>query len=207
MSSSHCVPPSTFLVFASKTTASPWLRAAARATYSTAERMSTITAKDSATAYPGHALAREMALVAQLVASDFGTRIFHLSIAGFDTHARQMPVHANLLNQVSTSLLAFQRDLEALGVADRVVTLVFSEFGRRAAENASKGTDHGRGAPVFLLGPVRGGLHGTPPDLDALVEGDVVSSTDFRAIYTELERDWMGLEPSTTLSALGLLAG
>ena len=63
---------------------------------------------------------------------------------------------------------------------------------------ASKGTDHGRGAPAFLLGtPVRGGLHGTPPDLERLIDGDIRQTTDFRAVYTMLETTWMGLPPST----------
>ena len=184
-----------------------FLREAARTTYATAARMSAITSEPSAVDYPGQPLAQQLKLVAQLVQGGFGTRIFHLSIGGFDTHARQAPVHADRMQQVSSALTAFQRDLQATGVADRVLTLAFSEFGRRAAENASKGTDHGQGGPVFLMGaPVQGGLHGTPPDLDELVDGDVPNTTDFRGIYTLLERDWMGLEPSTEVPAMPLLA-
>jgi uncharacterized protein (DUF1501 family) len=91
------------------------------------------------------------------------------------------------------------------GPADRVATLVFSEFGRRVEENASRGTDHGEAAPVLLLGgPGRGGLRGRPPALEQLEDGDVRFTTDFRSLYTALERDWMGLEPSTSLPAFDL---
>ncbi|MCP3918113.1 MAG: DUF1501 domain-containing protein [bacterium] len=183
-----------------------FLRQAARSTYATAARMSALTDDESAADYPEHALAKELRLVAQLVRGGFGTRVFHLAHDGYDTHARQAPVHNELLRQVSTALTAFQRDLERAGIADRVVTLVFSEFGRRAGENASKGTDHGRGAPVFLMGePVAGGQHGTAPDLERLVDGDVPSTADFRSIYSTLEEGWMGVTKSTAEPAMDLL--
>jgi uncharacterized protein (DUF1501 family) len=86
------------------------------------------------------------------------------------------------------------------GAGERVLTLVFSEFGRRAAENGSRGTDHGAAAPVLLIGgPARGGLRGTPPDLERLEDGDVGYTTDFRALYTAVESEWMGLAPSTSV--------
>ncbi len=185
-----------------------YLRAAARSTYDAAARMAAITAKDERADYPGYELARRLKLVASLVAGGYGTRIFHLSLGGFDTHARQAPLHESLLREFSGSLAAFQRDLADKGIADRVLLFAFSEFGRRAAENGSKGTDHGSGAPAFLMGArVSPGLHGTPPDLDHLVEGDVPSTTDYRAVYTMLEQDWMGLCPSTEVEALRALAG
>jgi len=97
--------------------------------------------------------------------------------------------------------------LEGAGVADRVATMVFSEFGRRVRENGSAGTDHGQGAPVFVLGGgVRGGMFGTPPDLGALVEGDVPFSTDFRSVYSALEGDWLGLRPCSSLAPLDLFS-
>ncbi len=183
-----------------------YLRQVARTTYSTARRMTEITDAASEVEYPGHSLAQRLKLVSQLVRGGFGTRLFHLSLGGFDTHSRQKPVHQELMRQVSTALTAFQRDLEAAGVADQVVTLVFSEFGRRAKENASKGTDHGQGAPLFLMGTkVRGGLHGDAVDLSRLAEGDVPGTVDFRGVYTLLEQEWMGQEPSTKVAALPLL--
>lgn len=171
-----------------------FLRAAARTSYDAAERMSAITRDDGAGGYPDHPFGRELRLVGQLIRGGFGTRIFHVSLSGFDTHASQRPVHDALMQRLSQALSAFQRDLEDGGVAERVSTLVFSEFGRRVHENGSRGTDHGRGNPVLLMGgAVRAGQHGTRPDLEKLVEGDIPSTTDFRGIYRQLEEDWMGL--------------
>lgn len=173
-----------------------YLRQAARTSYVAAERMERIVATKPPVAYPDRPLARDLRLVARLIAGGFGTRVFHASLGGFDTHASQASVHAALLSDLDGALTAFQRDLVASGVADKVVTMVFSEFGRRARENGSRGTDHGHGNPVFVLGgKVRAGTHGTPPNLSKLVDGDVPGTTDFRGVYRQLERDWMGLEP------------
>lgn len=182
------------------------LRRAASSTYDAAARMQALDRDAGAKDYPGTRLAKELALTARLIAGGFGTRIFGLELGSFDTHALQVTNHAALLGELSGALAAFQNDLEKKGIADRVVTLVFSEFGRRVAENASRGTDHGAAAPAFLFGePVRGGLHGTPPDLTHLDEGDIPFTTDFRSIYTALEQDWLGLKASTSLrSARGL---
>lgn len=174
-----------------------FLRSAARASYRAAERMSALIDDGAQNGYPDSDLARRLRLVARLVAGGFGARLFHLELGGFDTHARQGPVHAALLGELSAGLVAFQRDLQNEGVADDVVTLVFSEFGRRVAENASRGTDHGKAAPVIVLGPsVRAGLLGTPADLEQLDDGDVPYSADFRALYAALEQAWFGLERS-----------
>jgi len=184
-----------------------FLRAAARSTYATARRMAEISDRPNGSPYPDEELAQRLRLVAQLVRGGFGTRIFHLSLDGFDTHARQGPVHTDRLGRVSRALTAFQRDLDAHGLAGRVLTFVFSEFGRRAEENASRGTDHGRGAPVFLIGGrARPGVFGRAPDLTRLVDGDVPAELDFRGVYGALERSWMGLEPRNSIPPLDLLA-
>lgn len=181
-----------------------FLRSAARTAYSAAERMAKATGAKTTAEFPGTPLGKELRLVAQLIRSGFGTRIFHVSLGGFDTHASQASVHGALMNQLGAALTAFQRDLEAAGQAERVVTMVFSEFGRRAKENGSRGTDHGRGNPVLLLGPkVAGRQHGTRPDLGDLVDGDIPSTTDFRGIYAALERDWMGLRPFSRAGIVG----
>jgi len=183
-----------------------FLGAAARSTYHAAERMLSVDASGAGVGYPGYALAQELKLVAQLIQSNFGPRIFNLELTGFDTHVRQARTQAALLGSLSESLAAFQRDLEQKGKQDQVLCLVFSEFGRRAAENQSGGTDHGVAAPCFLLGSrVRGGLHGESPRLDALVDGDVPHSTDFRSLYSTLESQWMGLASSSPLPCLDLL--
>ena len=174
-----------------------FLRSAARTAYDAAERMAEIASDKRAEAnYPDTPLAKELRLVAQLIRGNFGTRIFHVSLGGFDTHASQASVHSAHLAQLDGALTAFQRDLMKSGKSDDVATLVFSEFGRRAQENGSRGTDHGRGNPLLLFGTkLRAGQHGSRPDLEDLVEGDIPSTADFRGIYQQLEKDWMGLEP------------
>lgn len=138
--------------------------------------------------------------VSQLIATSPATRVVYFSAGGFDTHARQPDSHAKLLTGFGNAVLAFQREMEALGKADKVVVLVFSEFGRRAAENASIGTDHGAAAPMFLIGSkVKGGLHGPVPDLAHLQDGDVAMTTDFREVYAATLDHWMGGSSATVL--------
>ena len=103
--------------------------------------------------YPGGELAGRLQLVARLLKAGVGTRVFYTAQAGYDTHAAQLPTHANLLFELAGALRAFFEDLTAARLADRVVLLAFSEFGRRVAENGSQGTDHGTAGPVFLAGP------------------------------------------------------
>lgn len=186
-----------------------YLREAARTTYAAAERMTELSGRESGAAYPDTELARRLRLVGQLLSGGFGSRVFHVALDGFDTHSRQARTHQTLLEELGGALGAFRRDLAAQGASERVLVLVFSEFGRRVQENGSRGTDHGAGAPLFVLGPgVRGGLHGTPPDLRRLEEGDVPHTTDFRSIYSAIERDWMQLRGSSSAVAplRGLLA-
>ena len=181
-----------------------FLRTAARSAYAASERLERAVARPAHSEYPDLDLARKLRLVGKLVAGGFDTRLFLVTLGGFDTHARQAALHAARLDELGRSLGAFQRDLAASGSDERVLTLVFSEFGRRTAENGSRGTDHGAAAPVFLLGGPGRGLRGTPPDLARLVEGDVGFTTDFRALYATIERDWMRLEPSSAIAPLDL---
>src|SRR5260221_10035366 len=97
--------------------------------------------------------------------ADIGTRVFYVQLGGFDTHANEKAAHAALMTQLADSLAAFQADLEGHGRADQVLTMGFSEFGRRVKENGSQGTDHGAAGPMFGLGKhVKGGLYGDKPD-------------------------------------------
>ncbi len=138
--------------------------------------------------------------VAGLIRGGLATRIYYVSTSGFDTHAGQAGKHEQLLGGVAGALAKFQKQLEKDGTADRVTTMVFSEFGRRVNENGSGGTDHGTAAPMFLLGnAVQGGVHGTTPRLDDLDRGDLKYSTDFRRIYTTLLDDWLRADPTKVL--------
>lgn len=183
------------------------LRSAAASTYDAAARMEALVRTNGPSAYPNHPLAQRLALCAQLVAGGFGTRVFGLELGGFDTHARQGPSHAALLRELGESLAAFQRDLHAKGVAKHVVTLVFSEFGRRVDENASKGTDHGAAGPVLVMGAgLRGGLHGPRPNLEPLADGgDLAYGVDFRSIYASVEADWLRLNSRTAVPKMDAL--
>jgi uncharacterized protein (DUF1501 family) len=138
--------------------------------------------------------------IAQLVATSPATRVVYFSAGGFDTHARQPEQHEKLLKGFGDAVLAFQREMEALGKADKVVVLAFSEFGRRASENASQGTDHGQAAPMFLIGKrIKGGIHGPLPDLANLNNGDIAFTQDFRGVYAAALDEWMGGDSQVVL--------
>ncbi|MFN4985273.1 MAG: DUF1501 domain-containing protein [Ignavibacteria bacterium] len=151
--------------------------------------------------YPtSNRLADQLKIVARLVAGGLKTRVYVVQLGGFDTHAAQVGAddtmtgtHANLLQMVSEAITAFQRDIEALGVADRVVTMTFSEFGRRVASNQSLGTDHGTAAPMMFFGaPVQDGIIGTNPDMKNLDNGNLKMQHDFRQVYASVLEQWFG---------------
>src|ERR1700744_202841 len=145
-------------------------------------------------------LADQLKIVARLIAGGLQTRIYLVSMGGFDTHARQTDAtdtttgaHAKLLAKLSEAVNAFQDDLGYLQVGNRVVGMTFSEFGRRIQSNASGGTDHGAAAPVFIFGEnVRGGVIGQNPTWPSklTVNDNLAMQNDFRAIYSTLLEKW-----------------
>jgi uncharacterized protein (DUF1501 family) len=140
--------------------------------------------------------------VAALIAGGFSTRIYYVSYPrnAFDTHVYQADTHARLLMYVSDHIAGFTRDMQRLGRADDVTVMVFSEFGRRVAENANLGTDHGTAGPVFVIGaPVRGGHYGTVPSLTDLDDGNLKFTTDFRRVYATMITQWMGCPDGTAV--------
>ncbi len=151
-------------------------------------------------AYPGTRLARELQTIARLIAGGMTTRVYYLSHGGFDTHAAQSASHARLLTELDEAITAFVGDLKAQGNYDRVALMTFSEFGRRVSENASKGTDHGAAAPLFMLGGgVQGGLQGAHPSLTDLHNGDVIHHTDFRSVYATVLENWLKVDSQSIL--------
>jgi uncharacterized protein (DUF1501 family) len=159
-----------------------------------------VTSYQSMVDYPRGGLGDQLKLIAQLLAADLGIRVFHLTLAGFDTHANQKGAHANLLTQVSDGLSALLDDVKGHGLEDRVAVMTYSEFGRRAEENGSSGTDHGAASVLFLAGArVAGGLYGPVPDLTKLDGGDVGYSVDFRSVYASVLKQWLGLAPERLL--------
>jgi uncharacterized protein (DUF1501 family) len=153
--------------------------------------------------YPQNPLARELQLVAQIIASNLGTRIFHVSVGGFDDHAAEVFTHARLMQYFGDSVAAFYQDLQIHGKADQVVTMTFSEFGRRVKENAGRGTDHGTAAPLFVIGnKVKGGIYGDDPILTNLDgNGDLKYQIDFRSVYGTILDGWLGGDSTSVLGA------
>ncbi len=148
----------------------------------------------------GRQMGPALETVARLIKGDLATRIYFLSASGFDTHSNQAGQHDALLERVGRGLSQFQETLREDGTADRVMTMVFSEFGRRVNENASGGTDHGTAAPMFLIGDgVRPGLHGTQPSLDDLDQGDLKHTIDFRQVYATVLNDWFKVDAKPVL--------
>lgn len=153
--------------------------------------------------YPGgNPLANRLMLAAQLIDAGLGARLFYVSLGNFDTHSGQAPAHANLMTQLGGAVNAFYRDLAARGHKDRVLIMTFSEFGRRAKENGSRGTDHGSGAPLFLIGgKVKPGVVGAHPSLTKLEDGNLKHHTDFRQVYAAILDQWLGVSSKAVLGS------
>ncbi len=151
--------------------------------------------------YPDTEIAGQLRIVARMIAGGLKTPMYKVEIGGFDTHAGQVDpgdktqgVHADLLRQLDEAIVAFQNDLEHLGVADRVLGMTFSEFGRRIVSNASDGTDHGSAAPLFVFGTyVESGILGENYQLDPAMtyEDNLPYQYDFRQIYGSMLEQWL----------------
>jgi uncharacterized protein (DUF1501 family) len=167
----------------------------------TERRVEQIIAKYKAEAnYPGTKLAQSLKRVAALIHADMETRVYFVSQGGYDTHANQLTNHQRLLTELSAGMNAFQQDLNAHKKDDQVLTMTFSEFGRRPAENGSAGTDHGTAAPLFVMGSkVNGGLLGQAPELVTDVKKDLEYSTDFRGIYSSVLDKWLDVDSAKIL--------
>jgi len=157
---------------------------------------------DSADDFPNSQLGEKLKVVSRLLLAGLNTRVYYVTLDGFDTHANQLVAHAGLMRQWSEALSAFHKRLNSAGLKDRVMVLTFSEFGRRVAENASQGTDHGAAAPAFLSGPkLENSVIGTQPSLSDLDDGDLKHHTDFRRLYATLIEDWLGVSSKQVLAS------
>jgi len=144
--------------------------------------------------YPQSPLGTSLSLVARLIGGGLPTRIYYVSQGGYDTHTNQINTQQRLLKELGDSVKAFTDDMKAQGNMGRVLVMTFSEFGRRLAENANAGTDHGAAAPMFVVGDkVRAGLIGRYPSLapEELLNGDVRYNVDFRSIYAGILEGWL----------------
>ena len=180
-----------------------FLRNQSAVVYRTVDRLKGAAEKYKSTVeYPGTPLGGQLKHAAQILAGDLGVRVMYVSQDGYDTHSGQAEAHTGLLGDLSTSLAAFDKDLTALGLADKVAVVFFSEFGRRVDENASAGTDHGAASCLFVAGAkIKGGLYGEYPRLDKLGEGDLLFNTDFRSVYATLLDKWLGCPAARVLGA------
>ncbi|HXW76382.1 MAG TPA: DUF1501 domain-containing protein [Candidatus Eremiobacteraceae bacterium] len=150
--------------------------------------------------YPKTPFAQGLNLVSAIVNADLGTKVFYVSLGTFDTHVAQRNRQDALLQQFGDGMKAFYDDLAAHQVDDQVLTMTFSEFGRRVEENANRGTDHGTAAPMFLIGgTVKGGMYGSHPSLTDLDYGNLKWQTDFRSVYATILENWLGVPSATVL--------
>ncbi len=165
---------------------------------------------NSATVYPtqypfiappgaiNNPLAPQLKIIARLLSGGSTTKVFLCRIGGFDTHANQvestdttMGSHAALMYHISSAMKAFYDDLQNQGLADRVMAMTYSEFGRRAASNASYGTDHGNAAPMLVFGTcLNPGVYGENPDLANLSSGNIPMQHDYRQVFNSAVKDW-----------------
>jgi len=140
-------------------------------------------------------LSTRLRLAAHLLSANLGTRIVTIHWGSFDTHSGQLTAQDNQLKELSRALGAFKADLAARGIENRVTTLIFSEFGRRVAENGSAGTDHGAGGLMMAMGSqVRGGLAAEWPGCETSEQtgGNLKVPTDFRSVYRSVIEEWLG---------------
>src|SRR5205807_859403 len=146
-------------------------------------------------------LAAALQLAAELIVTGTGVKLLHVTLGGFDTHYTELNRHDDLMGYLDSAVSAFYQDLRAHGAADKVLIATWSEFGRRARENASGGTDHGAAAPLLLLGdPVKGGVYGQSPSLSDLdPTGNLRYTVDFRSVYQEILGAHLGADPKEIL--------
>ena len=152
---------------------------------------------------PNSEFGKNLKTTAELINSGVESRVFYVSLTGFDTHVRQQEQQGKLLGDLSEGLGSFAEDLQKAGNFDDTLVLVFSEFGRRVSQNASNGTDHGTANNVLLLG---GGLRqkgvlNNAPDLQNLLDGDLRHQLDFRSLYATVLHDWLEADDQAILGS------
>ncbi len=151
-------------------------------------------------AYPTGRIGQGMSVFAQMIVENCGTKIFYISLGGFDTHAHQANGHGNLMAQYSSAIAAFLDDLKAEKRDKDVLVMCFSEFGRRVKENGNAGTDHGAASIMFFAGgSVKGGMYGKYPKMDKLEDGDLTFNVDFRDCYATVLEQFLGTDSSRIL--------
>jgi uncharacterized protein (DUF1501 family) len=191
-----------------------FVNTSAQAAFATLDRVAAVGRYRESASYPSSGLGQALRTVAGAIAGGIGTRVFYVQTGGFDTHASQNPNAASgayygLMATLDDAVAAFCADLQNQGLLGSTLVLQYSEFGRRIPENGSQGTDHGAAGIMMLLGGgVRGGLHGSAPNLSQTPDnptlennaGDVRMETDFRSVYAAVIDRWLG---GSSVSLLG----
>ncbi|HSZ26193.1 MAG TPA: DUF1501 domain-containing protein [Cytophagaceae bacterium] len=151
--------------------------------------------------YPDTALGKDLKMIAELIVSGIDTKIFYASHGSFDTHVNQLNQHAKLLQELGDATNMLVKDLKNNNRFEEVIIVVFSEFGRRVAQNSSGGTDHGTSNNLFVIGSdlKQKGVYNQMPDLTDLQEGDLKHQIDFREVYATLLNNWMDTDAEKIL--------
>ena len=147
-------------------------------------------------------LTQQLDIVAKLVSAGAPTRVWSVSLGGFDTHSDEKGSQSVLLGVVSQGISKFMSQMRATNRGKDVVVLVYSEFGRRVRANASDGTDHGTSGPVFVIGErIKGGFYGEQPSLNQLKNDDLAVTSDFRDIYSSILEKVLGTQAERVLGS------
>ncbi len=151
--------------------------------------------------YPQNSFAKDLKQIAELITADTDTKIYYVSMSGFDTHVYQRSKQDRLLKNYAEAMAAFVKDLKSNGLLDDTLIMTFSEFGRRVKQNASGGTDHGTANNVFLMGGKlkQKGFFNAAPKLSKLDQGDLIYEIDFRRIYASILEDWLQTDANAIL--------
>lgn len=158
-------------------------------------------AKKTDQTYPNSQLGKDFKTVASLIKSDINTRVYYLSVGSFDTHVNQNERQQKLFGDINEAVKSFIADMKSNGLFDDILLMTFSEFGRRVAQNASNGTDHGTANQMFFIsgGLKKKGLLNPLSDLTQLNEGDLIYSEDFRKVYATILKNWLKADSSKVL--------
>ncbi|OPC04888.1 twin-arginine translocation pathway signal [Elizabethkingia ursingii] len=158
--------------------------------------------KPASSTYPATGLGKDFKTIASLINSDINTQVYYLSVGSFDTHVNQLQTQKNLFTQINDAVKAFINDLKANGRFQDVLLVTFSEFGRRVAQNASGGTDHGTANQMFLMsgGLKKKGLLNPLSNLEKLNDGDLIYTEDFRNVYATILKKWLNADDRKILS-------
>ncbi|NIF06821.1 DUF1501 domain-containing protein [Chryseobacterium sp. Tr-659] len=158
-------------------------------------------AKKTEQAYPNSQLGKDFKTVASLIKSDINTQVYYLSVGSFDTHVNQNERQKKLFSDINEAVKSFVADMKSNGLFNNILLMTFSEFGRRVAQNASNGTDHGTANQMFFISGnlKKKGLLNTLPDLQNLNEGDLIYKEDFRKVYATVLKNWLKADSSKVL--------